>query len=366
MRALEQLFLGAVLCQAAMNAAWGQVNTPLQPTGIAPPGEVLRPGHLGRQTGDLEQIIHFYHDLLGAGIRGERDQARPFWSSEGLLDFANTPKDVQFRAVILPIPGTAAEPDTEAEMAVEAIEFRNMERHQYIHQLHDAGSSHLVLVLRDLDAVVKTLSDAGVLVVTAGGQPIEVPVLYGAHEKKRAIIVRDPDGYPVELIELSPPPASNAPEAGNILGARISITVADLQVTQRLYRDLIGPELMTWASPAFTGSEAYNQLRNTPGAEFRHGAALIPGSPVLLEFIQYRNIEQRSIQPRLQDIGVGHILFMVRDIDLMMGRIRAAGLSTLSASGEPVFIAPGVPAVFVTDNNHFFMEFMARLPQEQR
>lgn len=40
--------------------------------GTAPPGDVLRPGHLGRQTGDLERIIHFYHDLLGTGIRGER------------------------------------------------------------------------------------------------------------------------------------------------------------------------------------------------------------------------------------------------------------------------------------------------------
>src|SRR5690606_15155186 len=76
---------------------------------VAPAGNVLRPGHLGRQTGDLEQITHFYYDLLGTGIRGERNEPRRFFTTPGLLEFAATPDYADFRAVILPLPGTAAD-----------------------------------------------------------------------------------------------------------------------------------------------------------------------------------------------------------------------------------------------------------------
>ncbi|MBF8270813.1 MAG: hypothetical protein HW386_2522 [Gammaproteobacteria bacterium] len=333
------------------------------PPAGAPPGDVLRPGHLGRQTGDLERIIHFYHDLLGTGIRGDRNQERPFFSSPGLIEFANSPKHAEFRAVILPIPGTAAEPGQDLEMAIEAIEFRNIERHQYVHNLQDIGSSHLSLILRNLDETLDRLKAAGVPIITIGGVVVDVPGIPGANVGKRAVLVRDPDGYPVELMQLTPPPPSTAPAESNILGARVSVTVADLEAAQNLYKDLIGPDLQLWTSPSYIKDEAYNNLKNTPGAEYHYGTALIPGSPVIMEFVQYRNIEQKTISPRLQDIGVAHILFMVKDMDVIMSRIQSAGLETLSTSGKPVFIAPTVQAVFVTDPNHFFVEFMHRAPQ---
>lgn len=330
----------------------------------APPGNVLRPGHLGRETGDLERIIHFYHDLLGLGLRGERNAARPFWTSPGLVEFANTPEYADFRAVIMPIPGTAASPDAENEMTIEAIEFRNMERHQYVQKLQDIGGSHLVLILRDLDGVLERLQAEGVIVVSSGGEAVSVAASSGPYPDQRAVIVRDPDGYPVELAQPSPLPATTAADGSNIIGARISVTVADLEATEKLYRDLVGPELQFQTSSSFRKSEDYNTLRNTPGAEYRYGVGLIPGSPVTLEFIQYRNIDQRTIKPVLQDIGVAHILFMVKDIDAIMPRLRAAGLHTIATSGKPVFIAPKVPAIFVTDPNNFFIEFMAHLPDE--
>lgn len=364
MKTLKILALVLVLSCLTVKVAHSQTNDAAPAYGTAPPGDVLRPGHLGRQTGDLERIIHFYHDLLGTGIRGKRDQQRPFFSTPGLIEFANSPKHAEFRAVILPIQGTATESGQETEMAIEAIEFRNIERHQYVHNLHDIGSSHLILILRDLDETLARLKTEGVPVISLSSDPLDVPIMYGSNMKKRAVIVRDPDGYPVELIELSPAPITTAPEDSNILGARISLTVKDLETTQKLYKDLIGPDLDIWTSPSFSSNKTYNDLRNTPGAEFRYSSALIPGSPVILEFIQYRNIEQKQIHPRLQDIGGAHILFMVKDMDVIMPRIKAAGLQTLSTSGEPVFIAPTVHAVFVTDVNNFFIEFMARLPEQ--
>jgi catechol 2,3-dioxygenase-like lactoylglutathione lyase family enzyme len=325
---------------------------------VAPAGNVLRPGHLGRETGDLEQIIHFYHDVLGTGLRGERNEPRPFWTRPGLIEFANTPNYADFRAVILPLQGTAAEADSGLEMTIEAIEFRGMERHQYVQNLSDIGGSHLVLILRDLDSAVAKLKADGAAFLTPGGEPVAVPLMYGENRQKRSVIVRDPDGYPVELVQLTPAPATTAPADSNIIGARISATVKDLEATQKLYQDLVGPELQFWTSPAFVKDEAYNKLRNTPDAEYRYGAALIPGSPVYLEFVQYQGTEQRTIDPILQDIGTGHALFMVDDMDVIMPRLKAAGLSTLATSGKPVFISDTTQALFSKEPNNFFIEFM--------
>ena len=361
---IKQLLITTVflITSSAATAVMGQTFGTFTPVVTAPPGNVLRPGHLGRETGDLDRIIHFYHDLLGTGINGDRHAARPFWSSPGLIEFANTPKDAEFRAVILPIPGTAAEPDQGKEMTIEAIEFRNMERHQYVDQLTDIGSSHLVLILRDLNETLDRLQAEGVPVITTGATAVAFP---GSNPMIRAVIVRDPDGYPVELMQQTPAPATNAPAESNIIGARISVTVADLEATEKLYTDLVGPELQFQTNLEFIKSTAYNKLGNTPGAEYRYAIGLIPGSPVPLEFVQYRRVEQRSIKPKLQDIGVAHVLFMVKDLDVVMPRIRSAGLHVLATSGEPVFIAPRVRAVFVPDPNHFFMEFMERRPDSE-
>ena len=43
--------------QARGNSIEGRGNVP---SGTVPPGDVLRPDHLGRTTGDLERIIHFH------------------------------------------------------------------------------------------------------------------------------------------------------------------------------------------------------------------------------------------------------------------------------------------------------------------
>ncbi len=97
---------------------------------------------------------------------------------------------------------------------------------------------------------------------------------------------------------------------------------------------MLGPGPQTWTSPSFASDKSFNQLLNTHGAEIRLGTMLIPGSPVAVEFVQYRNIEHKKYRPEFWDIGVAHL------------RSR--------------FIAPTVRAIFVRDPNGFIVEFMER------
>src|ERR1700742_3095522 len=78
--------------------------------GTAPAGHVTRPGHLGREIGDLDSYTHFYYDLLRTGMRGQRNDVHNFFATPGLTAFANSPATAQYRSAIFIYPGTATEP----------------------------------------------------------------------------------------------------------------------------------------------------------------------------------------------------------------------------------------------------------------
>jgi catechol 2,3-dioxygenase-like lactoylglutathione lyase family enzyme len=360
--ALALLLLFSCLIASAQTP-WATLDAP--PAGVAPSGDVLRPGHLGREIGNVELMIHFYHDLLGLGLWGPRAQPRPFGSKEtgpALLEFVQlgqgvpNPMDARNRAVIFPIPGTSTTKGS--EMAIEAIEIKNIESRPYKPSMSDPGASHIKLIVRDLDKTLAILKDELVPVITVGGKPVTLSDYPGMTGKIRAVFVRDPDGYPVELMELTPPPASTAPPDSNILGARITMVVDNLETTCRWFQHLVGPDLKFWLSPTHMGGDkTYIDLTDTPG-QFRMAMALIPGSSVVMEFVEYKDHVKNFMHPHIQDPGTAHILFMSKDVDIVMPRMKAAGLTTLSATGRPVFIGPTTRSFFVANPDGFWAEFM--------
>src|SRR5690242_5756943 len=118
----------------AQSASWATLAAP--PTGTAPPGDVLRAGHLGREIEDTQNIIHFYSDLIGLGLAGPRDAPRKFMKSQPLAEFAELGEgdqnayDSVSRVALLPIPGTSATPDG-PQMTIEAIEIKGIKTGKY-------------------------------------------------------------------------------------------------------------------------------------------------------------------------------------------------------------------------------------------
>jgi catechol 2,3-dioxygenase-like lactoylglutathione lyase family enzyme len=353
------LLVGALV--AVAQTPWAELKAP--PSGIAPPGDVLRPGHLGRQIGETELIIHFYCDLVGLGLRGTRDQPRPFNTRHGLLEFvelgqeAGDPYGAWNRASNLIIPGTAAPGQT--DMTIEVIEIKGLPSKRFNPPLSNPGASYLTLFVSDLDKTLGLLKDERFPVITVGGNPVELSSWPGLTGKIRAAFVRDPDGYPVELVQLTPPPVTTAPAGSKILGARITVVVDNLETTCRLYRSLVGPEFKFWASPSLMGDKAYENLTNTPG-QFRLAMAMIPGSPVIMQFMEYKDHNKNFERGKFNDPGAAHMLFMAKDDDVIMPRIRAAKMHTLSKSNAPVFIGPTTRSFFVPDPQGFWLEFMDR------
>jgi catechol 2,3-dioxygenase-like lactoylglutathione lyase family enzyme len=340
--------------------SWATLDAP--PSGIAPPGDALRPGHLGRQIANVEEIMHFYHDLIGLELRGTREQPRPFGRNHGLQTVAElaqgvpNPLDQASRVALLPIPGTAAAPGG-PEMTIEAIEIKGIKTKPYLPALTDPGASYLKLIVVDLDQTLKLLKDELVPVITVGENPVELSSWPGITGKIRAVFVRDPDGYPVELMQVTPAPATTAAPGSKVLGARVTIVVDNLEKTGRLYQSLVGPDFKFWLSRSLMGDSTYEQLTGTHG-QFWLAQAMVPGSPVVMELIEYVHHNKHFQRKNFQDPGAAHFLFMSKDDDVMIDRVRAANLHTTSPSNAPVFIAPTTRIFFITDPQGFWVEFM--------
>ena len=345
---------------ASAQTRWATLDAP--PTGIAPPGDALRPGHLGRQIEDVERIMHFYHDLIGLELRGTRDQPRPFFMNRGLQEVAELVQGVPdphvqaSRVALLPIPGTAAAPGG-PEMTIEAIEIKGIPTRRFNPPLTDPGASYLKLTVTDLDKTLALLKDERYPVITAGGNPVELSGWPGIAGKIRAVFVRDPDGYPVELMEVTPAPPTTASPGSKVLGARVAVVVDNLEKTARLYQSLAGPDFKFWLNPSLMGDKTYEDLTGIRG-QFQLAEAMVPGSPVVMELIEYKNHSKHFQRPHFQDPGAAHFLFMSKDDDVMIDRVKAANLHTTSPSNAPVFIAPTTRMFFVTDPQGFWLEFM--------
>jgi catechol 2,3-dioxygenase-like lactoylglutathione lyase family enzyme len=354
------LMLLAVSPIALAQAPWATLDAP--PTGIAPAGDVLRPGHLGRQISNVEEYIHFYHDLIGLELRGTRDQPRRFGQNRGLQEVASLAQGVPdpyaqaSRVVLLPIPGTAAASGG-PEMTIEAIEIKGIKASPFTPAFTDPGASYLKLIVTDLDKTLDALKGERVPVITASETPVEVSGWPGITGKIRAVFVRDPDGYPVELMEVTPAPPTTAAPGSKVLGARVTVVVDNLEKTARMYQSLVGPDFKFWLSPALMGDAAYEKLTGAH-SQFQLAEAMVPGSPVVMEFIEYKNHGKHFHRPHFQDPGAAHFLFMSKDDDVMIDRVKAANLHTTSPSNAPVFIAPTTRMFFVTDPQGFWIEFM--------
>ena len=148
-------------------------------------------------------------------------------------------------------------------MTIEAIEIKGIKSSPFTPALTDPGASYLKLIVTDLDKTLDVLKGERVPVITAGGNPVELSGWPGITGKIRAVFVRDPDGYPVELMEVKPASATTAAPGSKVLGARVTIVVDNLEKTARMYESLVGPGLKFWLSPTLMGDAAYENLTGT-------------------------------------------------------------------------------------------------------
>lgn len=314
----------------------------------AEPGAVVGVGGFTHIVANVEKSVEFYRDVLGLEMP---NPPRAFESTQWIIDMGNTPGS-QSRPALLHIPGS--------KLGVELIDYKDIERQAVHPRFQDPGAASLIITVRDMDAIMAKLKAAHAHINSKGGEPATNLGTNGS--KSKVVFVQDPDGFFVEISQRDPAPPTTAPDSSNIIGAAFEIIVADLDQTLRLYHDVLG--FQTQPPTAFDGTKLLMDTAGTPGAQFRRSSAIIPGSAVMMAFMEFKDIDRKPLHTRVQDPGTPILQVGVRDIDATVKALKAAGATVISKNGEPVLNGTARFCI-VRDPNNLFLELFQRGPRPQ-
>jgi pimeloyl-ACP methyl ester carboxylesterase len=297
------------------------------PDADPPTGPLVGACHVSPIVEDLDKSARFYHGLLGLDLVPTPPAGPLPWDTDpGHLNLHGLPQ-ARLRFIGARMPNVRC--------GVELVEFANVDRKAVHRRYQDPGAVTLVLIVRDIDAAFAPLKKAGVPVVTTGGAPITM----SATNKTRAVIVQDPDGHYVELVQVDPLPTtatSNIIGASNIIGIRLRITVADVERTVAYYHTVLGIEPPI--RPFVTNPNVMAMAGLPQSGAYRLAMAELPGSALMLEFIEFKGegSARAPVPSRVQDPGSYRLQLTFKDIDATLDRLRSVGSHVISTGGIPV------------------------------
>ena len=97
-----------------------------------------------------------------------------------------------------------------------------------------------------------------------------------------------------------------------------------------------------------------------PGAEMRRSTAQVPGSPIQIEFLEFKGVDRAPLRTRPQDPGSARLQIRVRDLDSAMTTVKRAGAAVVSTGGEPIVIGDLRLALVRELNNLFLVMVQAQ------
>ena len=176
----------------------------------------------------------------------------------------------------------------------------------------------------------------------------------------KAIMLRDPDGFYVELIQPDSPPAT---PAGNMLSVSFAFTVSDTERMMKIFRDALGFQPQP---SAFQSDKPRLALMGLPRAELRRTTALVPGTTFQIEFLEFNGIDRKPVHSRPRDPGSPLLRLVVRDLDSALKAVTSAGLKIASHEGNPVTLVNpngGLRAAIAAAPDNLFIQLLQQLPK---
>jgi catechol 2,3-dioxygenase-like lactoylglutathione lyase family enzyme len=344
---------GAVLDSffGVLAALWVQCPALAQPS-AAPPA-ALGIYNWIHSTADAERAFAFYRDVLGmqltrspftgpaaAGAPLPRIVPAKEAGSDALVwDLTNT-HGARFRTVFMEAANTP--------FGLELSEFFDIARGARAANAWDPGASILIFAVRSIDAVLASATALGAPVVTIGGAPVATPA-------GRAVVVRDPDGCLIELVEASPA-ARAAAAPGVVVGTSIGVTVASTPAALEFYAGLLG----FGVRGEHRASDAELRLNGLDAGSLTQTTLAIPRGAALIlrEFtVPAGALPPAPFEWRLQDVGSPQLQLEVRALDELVARTKAAGYRFLSVGAKPIR-RPFGRFVFAIDPDGVLVEYV--------
>src|SRR5437763_12403348 len=143
-------------------------------------------------------------------------------------------------------------------------------------------------------------------------------------------------------------------------GNFFSPIVGDLDKAIAFYRDGIGLDVM--GAPANADENA--PLRNMfglPDAQLRWTIGRPPASRTGVEIVEIKKADGKPLDRRMQDPGAFTLVLIVRDLETIVGRLKAMKTPIVTTGGNPVAVPAGGAAgrgIVVKDPDGHFVELV--------
>ena len=313
---------------------------------------VVQLQNLAHTAESLEKTVPFYRDVLGLPVNGARDPLtqQPQKLDEDMSKFTAT-KGMSFRAATFRIPNAA--------FGFELTEFTGGPRKPVRPNIQDIGAATLALQVRDIEKAMAKVKASGAPIVTIGGAPVNPTG--NPNSKLREIVIRDPDGFFVELQQPDPLPASAAKETGDILGASVQFSIEDSAKTVAFLREAIG--FNARPTGALGTNAVVANLIGLPGSQWRITHGSIPGTTLDFGLIEYAGVPRAKIAAGAEDPGSPAFTMVVRDINAAVAQWTKAGGTVATTGGKAIVRTNGAGNVFVRDVNGLMWELIQRAGQ---
>ena len=321
----------------------------LAASGFAQTTPVVQLQNLAHATESLDKTVPFYRDVLGLPVNGARDPLaqQPQKLDEDMSKFTAT-KSMSFRAATFRIRNAA--------FGFELTEFTGGARKPVRPNLQDPGAATLTLQVRDIEKTMAKVKASGAPIVTIGGAPVNPTG--NPNSKLREVVIRDPDGFFVELQQPDPLPASAANATGDILGAAVQFSIEDSAKTVAFLREAIG--FNARATGALGTNAVVANLIGLPGSQWRITHGTIPGTTADFALIEYNGAPRTKVAGGAQDPGSPAFTMVVRDINAAVDQWTKAGGTVATTGGKAIVRANGAGNVFVRDVNGLMWELIQR------
>jgi catechol 2,3-dioxygenase-like lactoylglutathione lyase family enzyme len=282
---------------------------------------VLGVGNFIHVVANLDRAIEFYHDAIGLEMTGAPGP-RAFSANAVVSSLYDAP-GAQSRVASFKIPNS--------QMAVEIVEFQGLNATPVQPRFFDPGAITLSLVVQDLEATKTRLT--------------RIKGLEWVSAQRLGVVVRDPDGIFVELVQPRPRPVpgSFGPFGPGYNGeVRLRATVEDPLKTARFYGQALG----------FTGG-----VSATP----KLAKLQVPGDAFPVDFVEPQYVDRKAVHSAIHDPGSGVLRLRAGDFDAVVKALTAAGATVVSAGGQPVNLGRN-RAVILRDMDNLFVQVLESTP----
>ncbi len=299
-------------------------------------GDVLGSGNYIHIVEDLDRTLAFYQELLGAEPNGGTDP-RAFGALEPVLQMYNA-VGTEFRGATIPVPNT--------DLGMEFLEWRGVQRPVLEPNFFDHGSPTFLLVVRDIEASIASVITNGGSIITPTGEAVGTG--------SRFILVQDPDGYFIEILQLEP--ASGM--AGNVVSGGFRFTVGDANQTSQFYNDAFGFELPE--AEDFVEDSLLGTITGLGIANSRLVFGMVPNSNLNVELLELIVDGEEKIHQELPATGSSMLRIFVSDLDVSISKALAAGAVLAANNEQAVTFGNGMRMQIIEDLDGLLLQLVER------